>query len=280
MSSIKEKLGHYAWDIAYGTYTERMISEGFGGIKIRVVKNPYKDKWFADPFILEENDEYIWLFVEEFDYSVGKGRLARLKVSKRDDEIKECSIILELSTHLSFPAIYRVDGEVYVHPENSASGASYMYYYDRETDKLVDPKLIVAEPVADAIIRKNGEKYDMFATRVPETNGCVLHRYVSGNLFGPYRHVGEENFEKNTARMAGMFLQTDNGTVRPAQDCWGGYGKAVVMYSGHRQLCRIEPTSWKYAGIHTFNIFEGSFVIDLKKYDYPLLYKLSRMIKR
>lgn len=280
MSSIKEKLGHYAWDIAYGTYTERMISEGFGGIKIRVVKNPYKNKWFADPFILEENDEYIQFFAEEFDYSVGKGRLARLKVSKRDDEIKECSIILELSTHLSFPAIYRVDGEVYVHPENSASGASYMYYYDRETDKLVDPKLIVAEPVADAIIRKNGEKYDMFATRVPETNGCVLHRYVSENLFGPYRHVGEENFEKNTARMAGMFLQTDNGTVRPAQDCWGGYGKAVVMYRGHRQLCRIEPTCWKYAGIHTFNILEGSFVIDLKRYDYPLLYKLSRMIKR
>lgn len=43
-------------------------------------------------------------------------------VNKKDNEIKECSIILDLPTHLSFPVIYNVDGEIYVHPENSASG--------------------------------------------------------------------------------------------------------------------------------------------------------------
>lgn len=280
MSSLKEKLAHYTWDIAYGIYTERIIFEGLDDVKINVIKNPCKNKWFADPFILEECDAYIQFFVEEFDYSVGRGRIARLKVSKKDNEIKECSIILERPTHLSFPTIYRVDGEVYVHPENSASGASYVYYYDKEIDKLIEPKLMVAEPITDAIIRKSGEKYHMFATRVPETNGCVLHEYISDDLFGPYQHVGEEYFKKNTARMAGMFLQKNDNIIRPAQDCFGGYGKAIIMYDGHKQLHRIKPTSHKYAGIHTFNTFGGSFVIDLKKYDYPLLYKLFRIVKR
>lgn len=52
MSSLKDKFAHYAWDLAYGTYSEKIILEGLKGVKINVVKNPYKNKWFADPFIL------------------------------------------------------------------------------------------------------------------------------------------------------------------------------------------------------------------------------------
>lgn len=281
MISIKQKLAHYAWDIAYGVYSDKIVTEGLKGVKLHIVRNPYKNKWFADPFILEEDDENIQFLVEEFDYSVGRGRIARLMVDKKDNKIIECSIILDLPTHLSFPAIYRVDGEVYVHPENSASGVSYIYRYDREEDKLVEPQQIVKEPIADAIILKEGENYRMYATRVPNTNGCTLHEYVSNRLFGPYNHVGEYSFDKNTARMAGMFLTLANGqTIRPAQDCFGGYGKAVVMYEGHNPICRFEPISYRYAGLHTFNTLNGTFVIDCKRYDYPLIYKLSRLLKK
>lgn len=271
---------HYSWDLAYGAYDENITQTGINGIKLSFVKNPYTDKWFADPFILEEDAKCIQFLVEEFDYSIGRGRIARLLVNKEDNEIKECSIILDLPTHLSFPVIYRVDGEIYVHPENSASGSSYIYRYDKVEDKLVEPKLMVNEPIADAIILKDGDSYRMYATRVPDTNGCTLHEYVSHSLFGPYNHVGEDSFDKNTARMAGMFLTLANGqTIRPAQDCFGDYGKAVIMYDGHVELCRLSPTSYKHAGIHTFNTLGQTFVIDIKKYDFPLLYKLIRAIK-
>ena len=281
MNPIKVKLAHYSWDIAYGEYSDKIISEGLKGVKVNIVRNPYKNKWFADPFILEEDNKKIQFLVEEFDYGVGRGRIARLEVNKKDNKIVECSIILDLPTHLSFPAVYRTGGEIYVHPENSASGASYIYRYDRKSDKLIEPKLMVAEPIADAIIRKDGDMYCMFATRVPETNGNALHEYSSKALVGPYKHVGEEIYERNTARMAGMFLKSEDGRiVRPAQDCFGGYGRAVIMYDGHEQLCRIAPHTYKYAGIHTFNTSERSFVIDYKKYDYPLIYKLSKMLKK
>ena len=280
MNSIKQILVHYTWDIAYGFFSERILTEGLKGIKLNIVSNPYKNKWFADPFILEEDDENIQFLVEEFDYSVRRGRIARIMVDKKDNKIIECSIILDLPTHLSFPAIYRVDGEVFVHPENSASGGSYIYRYDRAEDKLVEPQLLVNEPIADAIILKDGYIYRMYATRVPDTNGCTLHEYVSNSLFGPYNYVGEDSFDKNTARMAGMFLTLADGQIiRPAQDCFGDYGKAVIMYDGHEELCRLSPTSYKHAGIHTFNTLGKTFVIDIKKYDYPLLYKFIRAIK-
>lgn len=278
--SIKQKIMHYTWDLAYGVYNDVIIKNGLKGVRYNIVKNPYPNKWFADPFILEEDDENIQFLVEEFDYSVGRGRIARLVVDKKDNEIKECSIILDLPTHLSFPVIYHVDGEIYVHPENSASGSSYIYRYDRAEDKLVEPQLMVNEPIADAIILKDGDNYRMYATRVPDTNGCTLHEYVSNRIFGPYNHVGEDSFDKNTARMAGMFLTLADGQIiRPAQDCFGDYGKAVIMYNGHVELCRLFPTSYKHAGIHTFNTLGQTFVIDIKKYDYPLLYKLIRAIK-
>lgn len=281
MSFIKEKLAHYTWDIAYGTFSDTILKDGLKGIKINIIKNHYKNKWFADPFILEENEDYIQFLVEEFDYSVGRGRIARLNVRKKDNRIVECSIILDLPTHLSFPVIYRIDGVIYVHPENSASGSSYIYRYDRVLEKLVDPKLVINEPVVDAVIRKDGDMYRMFATRVPEINGCTLHEYSSKSLFGIYQHVAEETYEKNTARMAGMFLQLSSGEIiRPAQDCFRGYGKAIVMYDGRKPLLKIEPTNYKYAGIHTFNTYEGSFVVDYKKYDYPFIYKLTRTFKK
>lgn len=280
MSYIKNLLSHYTWEIAYGPYSDKIIDEGLIRVPIHKVKNPYKKKWFADPFILEEDESTIQLLVEEFDYNVRKGRIARLVVNKSDNKIVECSIILELPTHLSFPVIYHYAGSIYVHPENSKSGASYIYRYDRSADKLVEPLLLINEPIADAIIRKDNGKYRMFATRCPDVNGCSLYEYSSEDLLGPYTYAKKHTFENKTARMAGMFLECkDRRIIRPAQDCFGGYGKAVILYDGHNPLCRIEPQIYKYAGIHTFNSLGDTFVIDYKKYDFPLIYRLSRLFK-
>lgn len=273
---LKQKLMHYTWDLAYGEFSDAILRNGLNGVVLNYVKNPYPNKWFADPFILEEDTKSIQFLVEEFDYSVGRGRIARILVDKGEKEIKECNVILDLPTHLSFPVIYRVGNEIYVHPENSASGASYMYRYDRKMDKLVEPRLIIKQPIADAIIRHVDDCYIMYATRNPNANGCELIEYRSSSLFGPYTECPPHHFELNTARMAGMFI----GGIRPAQDCYRDYGKAVVLYNDKSVQCRIEPTNWRYAGIHTFNTLNQTFVIDIKKYDYPLFYKIIRKIRK
>lgn len=280
LSSIKKKLSAYTWDIAYGKYDEEIMTKGVNWEGLHIVRNPYKTKWFADPFILTENNDAIQFLVEEFDSNVKKGRIARIVVDKAKDEITECHIILELPTHLSFPSIYRIENEIYVHPENSASGKSTIYRYDVLEDKLVEPIVLVNAPLTDAIIRNEGGRFFMYATEIPKQAGPKLAVFDSESILLPFKKMKEIDFGNRTARMAGQFLKTSNGEIRPAQDCIYDYGEAVLFYKEYEKMSEIRPKGWRYEGLHTFNTFGTSFVIDLKKYDYAWVHYLLKTLVR
>ena len=281
MKRLKEKLLHYSWDLAFGQYGESMVTDGFSAAEYNIVVNPYKNKWFADPFIYRDTPEQLELFVEEFDYSVGRGRIGHLVISKSSRRIEKFSIILEKDTHLSFPAIYRIGDKTYVHPENSASGKSYMYRYDEELDRLVEPVEVLDEPVTDAVIREEGGRFTMYATKVPVPNGKEMFVYQADSLFGPYQYKDKIVFDKAFARMAGAMIVAESGEmIRPAQDCEGGdYGQAVHFMSGKQIISSLTPPMKRYAGIHTFNMLRNTFVVDLKRYDYPWLYRMKTRLK-
>lgn len=273
-SKIRKRLSAYTWDLAYGIYSDKIIKNGLDWDNLHFVKNPYKTKWFADPFILAEDCNTIQFFVEEYDCSVNKGRIARIVVDKRDDEVKECHIILELPTHLSFPAIYRVGDTIYVHPENSESGNSTLYRYDEIKDRLVDPLIVVESPLTDAIIdeNENNGDYKMYATIRSQSSGPFLSVYESNSLRSPFIKTRDINYRRLTARMAGHFINTPEGKIRPAQDCNYDYGEAVLFYKGSEVIGEIRPHGWRFGGLHTFNTNGNSFVIDLKKYDFAWLH--------
>lgn len=277
---FKERLLHYTWDLAHGKYSEKILSNGLNGVELHVVNNPYEKKWFADPFILSVDERYLHLLVEEFDLDIKRGRIAHLVIDKEKDVISDCKIILELPTHLSFPAIYRRGDEIIVHPENFHSGKSYMYRYDQVSDALVDSICVCDDPISDAVIVNKGEHFEMYATREPKPNGNILIRYESDCFFGPYKEIEQIIFDGNHARMAGAFITTDVGSVRPAQDCNGAYGRAVLFMNEQTILSELRPKGIKYAGIHTFNVLNDTFVVDLKKYDFALLYYLKTKVKR
>ena len=258
---------------------DRPITE-FDFSKCQIVENPYKSKWFADPFILEADENHIELLVEEFDSNVRRGRIARIDISLSKNIITDCQIVLDLPTHLSFPAIYRENGKILVAPENSASGAFYIYEYDREKDKLVNQKLLHPEPLTDAIIDQKDGKYRMFATCLPTPNGNCLNEYESDSLMGPYTKKTQFICEGNTARMAGYMIHEKGKTLRPAQDCTHGYGEAVLLFEKENVIKRITPTCIKYSGLHTINTYNGYGIIDLKKYDYYFFVKLLKSLKK
>lgn len=277
IDKIKVKLLHYTWTIAYGQYDESIITKGIDASKIHIVNNPYKEKWFADPFILEEDEQCIHFLVEEFDKKVGRGRIAHIIVDKKKNIVTDCIIILEQSTHLSFPAIYRIDGKIYVHPENYASGRSCIYEYDRTFDRLIKPIVISEKPLTDAIITSTNEGFKLYSTLGTDPNGSILSVSFSNSFWGPYEEIGAEQYPNNTARMAGYLLATKDGMVRPAQNCEGAYGKNVFFYKDKNEIGGLYPW-WPYSGLHTFNTYGKSFVIDLKKYDFPFVYKIKNLI--
>ena len=289
MNSVEllyRKLTNWRWELGFLDNSLDGVVAG-EPLKVHWVNLPFRDRWFADPFILDYNDSEIVLLCEEYSDELKRGRIAKVVVDRKSYELKSWKIILDCPTHLSFPRVVRTNGQVYIHPENSASGCHTLYRYEQEKDELVEPRVICKEPLTDAVMLEDNEKSLLFSTYVPNPNGNVLSVY-RGNEGGSVRS-GEAIFDNNCARMAGDFFRVGGKLYRPAQDCNGGYGKAVIIQQAEcddkglwtfRDVRRLESThpvlDW---GLHTFNHYKDLIVIDVKGPRYPRTTKAIRFVK-
>lgn len=283
---LKEYLYHYSWDLAFFEFDGSILYKNGNLANFHRVKNPYKNKWFADPFILSNSDKEILLLVEEFDYSIGRGRIASIAINRKTWTIMRCDILLDLPTHLSFPAIYRIGDEFYVHPENSASGTSIIYKYSSARLNLEPIKVIVNKPLTDAVMFNYRDSEYILTTEVPESNGSYLKIYRQ-NKEGEFRYFKSITITSH-ARMGGHMILLESQWIRPSQDCDGDYGKCIIFQElveengafNFKDIGRLLPPNG-YQGLHTFNTFNNELaVVDLKRYDFPLIYKLNNMIRR
>lgn len=103
----------YHWALGFVRGGLEMIMEG-DHLEVDWVKMP-KDRWYADPFILDVTNEEILLLVEDLEYKIGKGVISLLHINRATMEITSKKVLLELPTHLSFPAIWRKDGHIYIY---------------------------------------------------------------------------------------------------------------------------------------------------------------------
>jgi len=257
------------------------------------LRNPYKDRWFADPFILScegdtgEKRHEMTLLVEDFRYADMKGRISRLKVDLQRMEITDCKVVIEKDTHLSFPFIYRPGKmisqheiqrdlntpPIYIIPENSASGRLDMYEYDMQTDTCRFVKTLCDEPLVNAVIVRDDT---MYATKLPDANGKSL---------GVYRRRGEKfvysysvDFQECIARNAGCPFMIDGLLLRPAQECNEWFGHAVSLQSVYTKNETLTMTELRRLvreeGFHTLNAYGIYLVADVKSFKHPRLSKL------
>lgn len=276
----------YKWDLGIALKSEGHRYDA-PEWSFHIVKAP-KNKWYADPFILDVTAANIIVLVEEFTYSVNRGRLAKLIIDKKTYKLKSEKIILDLSTHLSFPAILRIGDSVYIYPENSASGKSTLYRFNPKDDGLVVVNTLSDLPLTDAIITEIGGHYYMFATKIPTQNSNELTIYESNEKMGTYHPIQVICLSDNTARSAGDIFVDDNRIIRPAQNCNGGYGVGLVFQEvtkdseGHiaiKELLRKLPYA-NYIGMHTYNQYKDYVIVDLHARRHPVLHKLLLTIKR
>ena len=104
--NIKEYLTATKYNIGFLDNKLKDIIQG-ADISVNWMKHSYKDRWFADPFILYITDEYYIVLAEEWYDPINKGRISKLVVDRHDFKLKEIKTILELDNHLSFPFIQR-----------------------------------------------------------------------------------------------------------------------------------------------------------------------------
>lgn len=261
-------------------------------LNIQWMKHEYKDRWFADPYLLEVTDKQIVVLVEEFCYKIRKGRIAKLVVSRPDYVLQDMKIVLELPTHLSFPVIYEKDGQVYVMPENSKSGGINIYRYNAEKERLDLVHEVGHLPLTDAtIVKFHSDEEFVFSTKLPNPNGNELEIYPfdSDSMKMDEKSLARIRFSSNIARNAGNAFYVGKQMYRPAQDCNQCYGNGLNIQQVDRVGDTIELTTVaefhsdnpNYGlGYHTFNMKNGLIVVDGHRLRFPRMVKFLHVLSK
>ena len=271
------------WNIGFCEQTPKELICGKRLMPVKWMRHPYRDRWFADPFIFHVSDYDITVFVEECLIEHPKGIICELIIDRKTLQLKQRYVLLELDSHLSYPAIIHHEGKVYVYPENGASGRLNIYEYDAENHQLVNPICILDEAVADATILSHNGLYYLSATRFPETQEKA-YIYVSYSIFGPYKLMSEMPYQVGLSysRQGGGFFEAEGCLYRPAQNCEFRYGGAlsIMCFNVSNSIFEkpafgLAPTDSRYSlGLHTINFKDGICVIDGCSFYYPFLGKL------
>ena len=146
-------------------------------IKVNWLLHSYKDRWFADPFILDISENNISVLVEEWYDPIQRGRISKLTIDKGTFVLKDIKVLLEAETHLSFPMIMRKNDGIYVYPENSAIGKWVEYKYNQEKDNLEEQRTMADIPLTDSVFCDYFNEPLMFSTCLPDANGKRLGIY-------------------------------------------------------------------------------------------------------
>ena len=283
---IKEfvkKLSSERWNIGFIDNNMDSIMNG-DAISVRWMKHSYKDRWFADPFILDVTEKHIIVLVEEYYKPIGRGRISRLLIDRETMILKSLDIILELETHLSFPCIMRDGNNIYIYPENCESGSLSLYKYDDDKKKCEKMIVMSENALADSVeLRINSDKY-LFTTSAENPNGNQLRIYSYNNIYSNYSVI---EFKENIARMAGDFFNYRGKLYRPAQECNYQYGHAVSLqevsydnnkwsFQERRRLYSVHPKL--NIGMHTFNVYNDMIVVDALGFDRIWIRKFLKFL--
>ena len=256
-------------------------------IRVNWIKHSYRNRWFADPFILDVTDNEIMVLVEEWYDPIQRGRISKLIIDRKTFELKDIKVLLEAETHLSFPMIKRKANSIYVYPENSTIGKWIEYKYNPKTDKLEKQRVLANLRLTDSVFCDYFDEPLMFSTCLPDANGKELGIYTWDYEKQEYTAKESYHFKENLSRMAGDFFQYNGKIYRPAQVCIKSYGDAISLQEVthkngkwvFKEVRRIYSPHPDYdLGFHTFNMYKGLIVVDALGFRKPKLCHLLRKI--
>ena len=288
---IVTELYKLKWNIGFCECDPEEFIHNQGLSDIRWMKHPFKDRWFADPFIYKVTDQSIIVFVEEYRYSTRRGVLCELEINKTSMQLCQRRELLSLNTHLSYPIWIKQEGKTYLYPENGESGQLNIYEYNETKHSLSSSQgVILDEAVADSSIVKEGGTYYLVATKYPETEKD-LYLYKSDTFNGPYIPVSLKPVQTNPSmsRPGGNWFRVGNLLYRPAQNCNGGYGRSLTIMQANikdssmieSECFKVKPKSFTYnLGLHTINFLDGMCVIDAHGYQFPILGRALDFIRK
>ena len=257
-------------------------------IKVNWLKHSYKDRWFADPFILDVTDNEIIVLVEEWYDPIQRGRISKLIIDKKTFKLKKLKVMIDTGSHLSFPAIDRKDDGIYIHPENSERNCLEEYKYNPTDDSFEKVGVLAELPLTDSVCNNYFGENLLFSTKLPDANGKELAIYGWNPEMKQYSIKDYYHFKDNISRMAGNFFKYNGKIYRPAQVCIKSYGDAVSIQEisyikgkwDFKEIRRIySPHHDLDLGFHTFNVYKQYIVVDAIGYRRAKICHILRTLK-
>jgi GT2 family glycosyltransferase len=262
--------GGYAWAVAYRLDEGASLLDG-GQATFAVLQNDPR-QFYADPFPFEHQGRRL-LFVEQYSHATARGCIAVATIGK-DGTIAHPRPVIEEPYHLSYPFVFRCDGQIWMIPESAAANRidlyraiKFPYHWKREGSIL--------EGVAgyDATIAQHGGRLWMMAAmaRWKNTSWDHLSVFYAKGLLGPWI-AHEQNpilIDAKQSRSAGAMFTRSGQLMRPVQDCSRIYGGAIAI----SQVNVLTPAQFRQTtvgkvecgtlGCHTYNRSAGLEVIDI-----------------
>ncbi len=273
---VRDKLRRDQWFIAYRK-SDRSGSAIPGADGFTPIMPP-GDRFFADPCVIAQDGAH-FIFFEDYDFGRGKGKISFVRVDA-EGQVSPPAPALELDVHLSYPFVFRWNGEIFMVPEMMQRNAVQLFRaLEFPTRWQLVGDLLTGVAAVDATLFEHEGLWFMFAN-VSERGGSTwdeLFLFVADRPTGPWRPHPRNPVKSDarSARPAGNIFRRNGKLIRPSQDCTGTYGRAIVFSEilelspdnyAEQVLGRIEPT-WAAGiiGTHTFSTDGTLDVIDAKR---------------
>jgi hypothetical protein len=258
---------------------------------IKWMEVPSADRFIADPFLLQVEDNKYRILYEDYTFTKGYGHIAELEVTERPS-VSQAKKILDTGTHLSYPFIFREADRVFVFPEAAQSGKLTCYEYHSESSKLEPLKVILEQPVLDSTIIKKDGRYWLFCTMLGPGEDRQLHLFFADQLLGNYQpHPGNPvKDDLSGSRPAGALIAYKGEWYRPAQDSRYTYGGGMVINKitklDEQQFeeefyMRIIPGKTSgIRGMHTLNFTGDLLVADGTRWRFAPVVKARQLMMK
>lgn len=271
-----DKFFYRTWNIGFVEADVRdIVSSDTNHVDVHWVKHTYKDRFFADPFILSIDEKIIKVMVEDYPYYDKRGVISLLTIDRKTYTLLEKKVVLEQPFHMSYPFIMRKEnGEVWVAPEASQSGKLYYYTINPLTQLLENQEVLIPEPLLDSTIVKHDGLWWLFCTKCGKESNKDLYIYHAEQPEGPWTAHVKNPVVKNSAmaRPAGYVVKIGENMFRVIQKCDKYYGESVNV----SRIVRLTPEDFEEVFVkelraqkdeysnnfHTVNGLEGITVVD------------------
>ena len=189
-------------------------------------------RFWADPVPIVV-DSKVWVFFEDYSFATKKAVISCAPVSA-DGDLGEVTTALECPYHLSYSFVFEHRGQLYLIPDTWDENRVDLWRCRRFPDDWSRERtLLDSVSMSDPTLHRQDGKLWLFGTvsEVRARANDELHIYVADALDSAWRpHPANPVVsDRRRARPAGRLFFREGCLIRPAQDCSGRYGRAVVL---------------------------------------------------